>query len=182
MDSPKRQAILRTILNEFGIKSQDGQLQVVANSDNFPIRKHNLIQSILSIQDMFFLATSTIESLFFEDVAKWLENADIRFTPRVKFSGKSGFDHMFDFVIPKSRFAPERILKAINNPNKNAGLSLIMAWEDTRNSRPNNSEAIAFLNDNDKPVASNVTDALRNYGIFPIVWSQRDQFREKLAA
>ena len=182
MDSPKRQAILRTILNGFGIEQQATELQVTATSDNFALRKHNLIQAILSVHDMFFLASSTVEALFFEDVAAWLESVDIRYTPRVKFSGKSGFDHMFDFVIPKSKLASERIIRAINNPSRSTAQNLIMAWIDTKDSRPETSEPFAFLNDNEKTIAGNVTDALRNYGITPVAWSQRDQFRERLVA
>ncbi|MGL4727425.1 MAG: DUF1829 domain-containing protein, partial [Bosea sp. (in: a-proteobacteria)] len=182
IDSPKRQAILRTILNGFGIELHSTELQVRATVDNFALRKHNLIQAILSAHDMFFLASSTIEALFFEDVAAWLENAEIRFTPRVKFSGKTGFDHMFDFVIPKSKNASERIIRAINNPNRNTAQNLIMAWIDTKESRPESSEPIAFLNDNEKIIPGNVTEALRNYGITPVVWSNRDQYREKLSA
>ena len=30
-----------------------------------------------------------------------MDISDIRYTPRVKLSGKTGFDHMFDFAIPK---------------------------------------------------------------------------------
>lgn len=44
-------------------------------------------------------------------------NCGIRYTPKVKFTGKSGYDHLFDFVIPKSRQQPERIIQAINRPN-----------------------------------------------------------------
>jgi hypothetical protein len=182
MDSPKRQAILRTILNGFGINYQNAELQVTATRDNFSLRKHNLVQAILSVHDMFFLASSTVEALFLEDVAAWLENVNIRYTPRVKFSGKSGFDHMFDFVVPKSKFAPERIITTINNPSKNAAKNLIMAWIDTKASRPNSSESFAFLNDNEKPIAANVIDALRNYEITPVAWGQRNQFYERLVA
>ena len=182
MDSPKRQAILRTILNGFGVEQHTGELRVTATSDNFALRKHNLIQAILSVHDMFFLASSTVEALFFEDVGTWLESQDIRYTPRIKFSGKTGFDHMFDFVIPKSRAASERIIRAINNPNRPAAQNLIMAWIDTKDSRPDASEAFAFLNDNDKPVSGNVTDALLNYGITPVIWSQRDHVSARLIA
>jgi hypothetical protein len=182
MDSPKRQTILRTVLNGFGIEQKATELQVTATSDNFALRKHNLIQAILSVHDMFFLASSTIEALFFEEVAAWLESVEIRYTPRVKFSGKSGFDHMFDFVIPKSRLASERIIRAINNPNRNTAQNLIMAWIDTKDSRPESSETFAFLNDNEKTIAGNVTDALRNYGITPVAWSERERLREPLYA
>ena len=109
LESSKRQAILRSILSGFGIEQNGRDLQVHATPDNFAVRKHNLIQAILSVHDMFYLASSTVEVLFFDDVAEWLDSQDVRFTPRVKFSGKSGFDHMFDFVIPKSKAASERI-------------------------------------------------------------------------
>ncbi|WP_418888699.1 DUF1829 domain-containing protein, partial [Methanothrix soehngenii] len=36
----------------------------------------------------------------------------------MKFTGKSGYDHLFDFVIPKSKKRPERILQAINRPSR----------------------------------------------------------------
>jgi hypothetical protein len=180
--SPNRQAILRSILNGFGVEQHEGQLQVHATPENFAVRKHNLIQAILSVHDMFFLASPTVEALFFEDVAAWLESADIRFTPRVKFSGKSGFDHMFDFVIPKSKSASERIIRAINTPSRTTALNFITAWLDTRDSRPAQSRPYAFLNDAEKPVTGNITDALSNYGIAPVEWSVREQFRDRLAA
>ncbi len=180
--SPNRQSILRSILNGFGVELHEGQLQVHATPENFAVRKHNLIQAILSVHDMFFLASPTIEALFFEDVTEWLEAKEVRFTPRVKFAGKTGFDHMFDFVIPKSKSAPERIIRAINSPSRTTALNLIAAWLDTRDSRPVEAQPFAFLNDTEKPVGGSVTDALNNYGITPIEWSLREDFRERLVA
>ncbi len=182
IDSPKRQTILNSILNGFGVEKAANDLLVHATPDNFAVRKHSLVQAILAVHDMFYLASPTLEALFFEDVAAWLDISEIRFTPRVKFSGKSGFDHMFDFVIPKSKSASERIIRAINNPNRPTALQLITAWEDTRDSRPENSQAYAFLNDAERIVGGSVTGALTNYGITPIEWSAREQYRERLAA
>ena len=51
-----------------------------------------------------------VASLFYEDVVAWLDLHDVRYTPKVKFTGKTGYDHLFDFVIPKSRRQPERIV------------------------------------------------------------------------
>lgn len=180
--SPKRQLVLKSVLNGFGVEQAGGALQVYATADNFALRKHNLIQAMLSVNDMFFLASSTVEAIFFDDVASWLESVDARFTARVKFPGKSGFDHMFDFVIPKSKVGSERIIRAINSPSRTTTLNFITAWLDTRESRPENAEPYAFLNDNERPIGGNVSDALRNYGITPVEWSLRDQFRERLAA
>lgn len=182
LDSPKRQVILKTVINGFGIEENRKELQVHATTDNFALRKHNLIQSILAVHDMFYLAAPTVEALFFEDVEAWFDEVGIRYTPRVKFSGRTGFDHMFDFVIPKSKSKPERIIRAINNPNRNTAQNLIMAWVDTREVRPENSVSYAFLNDNERPISSGVTDALKNYRIQPVPWSRREDVREELAA
>ena len=182
LDSAKRQEILHSILNGFGVKEHAGAIEVHATSDTFALRKHNLIQSMLSIHDMFFLASPTVEAIFYEDVVEWLESSDIRFTSRIKFSGKSGFDHMFDFVIPKSKLASERIIRAINNPSRTTALNFIQAWEDTRPSRPENATPFAFLNDAEKKINGSVLDALSNYNIVPVEWSRRDQYISQLAA
>jgi hypothetical protein len=182
LDSSKRQGLLKTVLNGFGIEQQEGALNAHASADNFALRKHNLIQAILAVNDMFYLASPMVEAIFFEDVAAWMDLSEIRYTPRIKFAGKTGFDHMFDFVIPKSRQQPERIVRAINNPNRSTAQTLILAWLDTRELRPENSVAFAFLNDNERPISTSVTDALRSYEITSVPWSQREIIRERLAS
>ncbi len=182
LDSPRRHAILTSVLNGFGVEESQRELFVHASRDNFALRKHNLIQALLSVHDMFFLAAPTVEALFFENVERWLDLSEIRYTPRVKFTGKTSFDHMFDFVIPKSRTRPERILRAVNRPNRDAAQNLIMAWLDTREVRPEDSVSYAFLNDNERTISSAVSDALKTYAIRPVPWSRREEAREELAA
>jgi hypothetical protein len=64
-----------------------------------------------------------VESLFFEDVAAWLDAHEIRYSPMVKLTGVRGYDRLFDFVIPKSRKEPERIVQAIARPARETALS-----------------------------------------------------------
>jgi len=182
LQSPKRQDLLKMTLNGFGVQLHANALEVHASPDNFALRKHNLVQSILAVNDMFYLAAPTITSLFYEDVVAWFDLNEIRYTPKVKFTGKSGFDHLFDFVIPKSRHQPERIVKAINRPNKDTAQSILWAWGDSKENRPMESRAFAFLNDSEQAVSPSVVDALRNYDVRPILWSKRDGAREELAA
>lgn len=182
LQSPKRQDLLRMTLNGFGVQQHGNALEVHASQENFALRKHNLVQSILAVNDMFYLAAPTIASLFYEDVVAWFDLNEIRYTPKVKFTGKSGFDHLFDFVIPKSRQQPERIVKAINRPNKDAAQSILWAWGDTKDGRSADSRAFAFLNDSEQTVSPSVLDALKNYEVRPILWSRREQAREELAA
>lgn len=182
LDSPKRQKILQTTLNGFGVQLHNNALEVRANHDNFPLRKHNLLQAILAVNDLFYLASPSVASFFFEDVAMWLDAQDIRHTERVKFSGKSGYDHMFDFVIPKSKREPERILKVINNPSKDYAQSAAFSWVDTRESRSQDAVAFAILNDEGRSISSAVTEALGSYEITPMLWSKRDEMLARLAA
>lgn len=183
LGSPKRQDILKTTLNGFGVQlSVKNALEVHASPANFASRKHNLVQAILAVNDMFYLATPTVTSLFREDVVDWLDLNDIRYTPQVKFTGKSGYDHLFDFVIPKSRRQPERIIKAINRPHRETAEAVAFAWIDTREVRPSDARAYALLNDSETLVSPGVVDALRNYEVTPVLWSKREDVREELAA
>lgn len=178
----RRKRILDDVLRGFGVQTADGEVLVEADEKNFALKKHSLIQAILSVNDMFFLSTPSVESLFAEDVSKWLNDSDVRFTEHVKFAGKSGFDYIFDFVIPKSRAAPERIMRAINNPSKSAAQNFILSWVDTRETRPQNSVPLAMLNDTNKPVPEDVEEALQAYGIEPLKWHNREDYVERLAA
>ncbi|MFH1743641.1 MAG: DUF1829 domain-containing protein [bacterium] len=182
LDSPKRQQLLKITLNGFGVKQNGNELQVQASPENFALRKHNLIQAILAVNDLFYLAEPMVKSLFYEDVEAWLNLHDIRYTPKVKFTGKTGYDHLFDFVIPKSRKQPERIVRTINNPGRNAAQSLMWGWIDTREIRPPDSRAYALLNDSDKGVSADVIIALKSYDIRPVLWSNRDNVKDELAA
>ena len=182
LSSPKREALLRTTLAGFGVHMEGMALEVHASEDNFSLKKHNLLQAILAVNDMFYLAKSVVTSMFYEDVIAWLDLCHVRYTERVRFAGKSGYDHPFDFVIPKSGQQPERILKAINHPDHNAAKLLVFSWTDTREARPLNSRAYAVLNDSENAVSSGVSDALRNYGLHPVPWTERESIREELAA
>jgi len=175
LDSAKRQSLLKITLNGFGVQLNGRNLEVHASADNFAMRKHNLLQAMLAINDMFYLAVPIVASLFYEDVVAWLDLHEVRYSPRVKFTGKSGFDHLFDFVIPKSRQKPERIVQAINRPRKEDAQRLVFSWIDTKEVRPVDSTAYAVLNDSDHVVQPAVIDALKSYDLHPILWSRRQE-------
>lgn len=182
LESQKRKDLLQLTLNGFGIKLEGNNLIIHATNENFALRKHNLIQSMLAVNDLFYLSVPMIKSLFLEDVTNWLEFNDIRYTPRVKFTGKSGYDHLFDFVIPASKKQPERILKTINKPNRNNSEIVAFSWLDTKEVRPANSKAYTILNDKEGKISEAKIDALQTYEIKAIAWSDRERFIEELAA
>ena len=199
LDSLKRQQLLQLTLRGYGVDKEDDKLQVKAVSDNdFPLCKHSLVQAILAVNDMFYMASSHVASLFFEDVQKWLDESHIRYSPRIQITGLSNYIRNFDFVIPKSSNYPERLIKTINYPAKNSVDSIIMDWEDTKKVRSPNSQLYAFINDSKKDIikSNNKTDnvkdsqtnigkassALKKYKINPVLWSERDKIKGELAA
>ena len=182
IDSPKRQAMFRMTLNGFGVRPNGKALEVKASMENFALRKHNLVQAMLAVNDLFYLASSTVASLFLEDVTAWLDLSGIRYTPSVKFTGKSSYDHRFDFVIPKSSAQPERVLRAIKRPSRDTAQAMAFAWIDTKEVRSPETRAYAILNDSEQTVSASVLDAMRSYAVHPIPWSTRDEKRSELAA
>ena len=182
LDTPKRKNLLQIAVRGFAVEAADDVLSVRASADNFAARKHALIQAILAVNDLFYTASPTVRSLFKEDVENWLSLSDVRFLADVQFTGKTGYLHHFDFAIPHSNRAPERIMRAVNNPSKDTANNFIFSWLDTRDVRPPDSVAVAILNDQEKTIPGAVFDALREYEIEPVCWSGREASRERLAA
>ena len=59
LDTDKRQALLKMTLNGFGVRIQENgkALEVVASTHDFALRKHNLVQAMLAVSDLFYLAS-----------------------------------------------------------------------------------------------------------------------------
>ncbi|WP_420239139.1 DUF1829 domain-containing protein [Telmatobacter bradus] len=182
LDSQKRQDLLRVTLNGFGVRQHERALEVHATVDSFPLKKHSLLQAMLGVNDLFYLAKPHTSSLFYEDVVAWMEKSDIRFVENAKFTGKTGYDHLFDFVIPKSRTKPERIVRPINHPDKNSVRDFVFAWVDTRETRHPDSQAYAILNDAEQLIKTDVTEALASYSIKAVRWTERETIRMELAS
>ncbi|MCF7809652.1 DUF1829 domain-containing protein [bacterium] len=182
IESQKRLDILKTVLNGFGVQETEGAIQVQASPSNFALRKHNLVQAILAVNDMFYLASPYVESLFYEDVVAWLDENDISYFKNVKLSGKSGYDNHFEFVIGKTRRMPERIIKTINRPSKETAKALAFAWIDTKEVRPSDSRVYALLNDSETKIQLTIIEALKSYDLKPVQWSKRRDVRDELAA
>ncbi|MFZ5632713.1 MAG: DUF1828 domain-containing protein [Bacillota bacterium] len=178
----KRKQMLNNVLNGFGVRLINSELVVETRPDNFPQKKHNLLQAILAVNDLFVMAAPTVASIFREDVERFLRLHEIRYTPSVKFTGKSGFDHSFDFVIPASRVKPERILKTINRANKQNITLLIFSWTDTKEVRAPDSTVYGILNDTEHEINPDLISALKQYGVDAIPWSRKDDYIEELAA
>jgi hypothetical protein len=180
ISSPARQKELQSILNGFGVIIKGNALTTIATPATFPVRKHNFIQAMLSVDDLFILASPKVESFFLEDVTNFLQQNSIRFSPNIILQGKSSFQHKFDFLIPSSAKAPERIIKAVASPKKQNIIAQLFAFEDTKQAR--NNEGIMILNDLEREVIPEVVQAIEEYGISDFSWKDRDKWLDKLVA
>ncbi|MCS7153598.1 MAG: DUF1829 domain-containing protein, partial [Bacteroidia bacterium] len=181
--TPKRRELLNSILRSFGVKlGGEHALEVEVDEDSFIRGKHNLIQAILHVNNLFMLASSTVQGIFYEDVRSWLDEYRIRYIEGVKFTGKSSFEHRLDFAIPRSEGAPERYLRVINTVNKQNVSNFIFTWEDIKEGRPPNAKAYAFLNDTQKRINPSLKIALSKYEIIPVLWSEKEEVLAEIAA
>jgi len=178
----RREELLNQILSGYGVTIEGTELQTRATGRDLGQRVHNLIQAMLSVDDMFILAQPTVSSVFLEDVAKFLDDRDIRYISRAKFSGKSGFDHLVDFVVPRSRVAPERVVQVVNTPRRDRVANLLFAVNDIRPTRGQGTDYYAIVNDEKQGLNQEITHALREYEVTAYPWSRRDELAVALAA
>jgi hypothetical protein len=177
--------VIDNVLNGLGVRLENNQLLVEASPKNLGQRLHSLVQAMLAVNDMFVMAQPRVASFFFEDVRAFLDSHDVRYTARVKLAGRSGYDHGVDFLIPKSRSRPERILQAIAAPKRENIFAYLWTLSDTRAARTGDTaheaEAYAFLNDQEQTVGGDVIEALNAYHVTPAVWSHRNEYVQVLA-
>jgi Domain of unknown function DUF1828/Domain of unknown function DUF1829 len=178
----RRQALFQDLLSGHGIELSGNELHVEANASNLGQRVHNLIQAILSIDDMFMLSQPQVQAIFMEEVASFLDDSDIRYSPRAKFAGKSGLDHLVDFVIPKSKEAPERILQVVNSARRDRVESLLFAANDMRAARGMQVIYFALVNDSKRSMSSDILNAFEAYEVHARPWSKRTELVDALAA
>lgn len=111
-----------------------------------------------------------------------MDENEIRYTPSVQFTGKSGFIHNFEFVIPASKKKAERLIKAINNPTRDKIQTILFAWSDIREARKKDSSLYVFINDSEHTLKPEVTGALGEYGVIAAPWTKREDYKEELVA
>ena len=85
LENRRRQDLLKMTLNGFGVQLHGKALEVHATRENFALRKHNLVQAVLAINDMFYLAapmvancstrTSRLGSIYTKSVIRQMSNS-----------------------------------------------------------------------------------------------------------
>ena len=181
INSNKRKQVLESFLNKYNVKLEEDALVTKSGIEDFPQKILFLMQAMLNIDDMFMLSQNKVASIFLEDVTEFLDSRDIFYSKDVSFVGKSGFIYSYEYLLQRTKEKPERLCKVINNPNKQNFQNTIFMWNDTKETRDNDSQLIVFLNDENK-IDATVIEGFKNYNVNTIPWSERENHLELLRA
>ncbi len=179
---------LRTALSGFGVNEERGELLVQVPVEEFPIAKNNLIQSILAVNDLYYLATPKVapkmdaSKMFRSEVAGWLDGIGIEYDFQTELLGNSGLSHTFDFHIRGSDPNPDKIVGTLNRPGVKDAKYFLFACLDVLNGASGKIEPYAILNFEGGKYADSISKSFRNYKINSFHWNQRGEYERDLAA
>lgn len=180
--TPTRKKLLQRIVNGYGIKiSDDNELYTNTTPSFFPQKKHALIQCMMAINDLYMTSRSNTISIFADEIKDFFNEKNVIYSQDVSFVGQTGFNHKFDFLVPKIKDKKETIIKSINSPTKDKVLLTLFQWEDTQKTRVDDSQLIIFLNDN-KKIPCNIIESCNSYKTIPIPWGKRDSSLKYLSS
>lgn len=141
-----------------------------------------LAQCMVKVSDMFYLSRSNVQSVFLEDVQKFFDAHDVRYIDNICLTGKSKLTTHYDFAIARSKNSAERFIKVVNNMDLNAARNIIFAWNDTKDMRQHEAKLYTFIQNTDKKVSDDALGALKEYGINPALWTEKDKYISELIA
>lgn len=170
--SAKRKDMLNRIARNFGVTINGDCLEIQATKSSYPQKKHMLLQTMMTIDDMFIAEPNTVKNFFTEDVGIYLDSHDIFYSRDFSLVGKTGSLYVYDYHLQRTREKPERFCKAINHMNEGTRNLTLFNWVDTKEKRADKGELVLFLND-EKEVSDSDLEALRSYDVNYILWSQR---------
>lgn len=180
MSTNRRQEMLQKFIKKYAIELRNNELSLKTDYESFPQKSMLLMQAMLNIDDMFMLSQNKIVSFFLEDVVKFFSQNEIFYSNDIKLTGKSGFVYQYDFLLQRNKRNPERLCKLINNPSKQNMESTLFAWNDTKETREQDSRLIVFLNDING-VDINIIEGYKNYNVIPFKWSEREKNKNLVA-
>ena len=194
--------LMKVATTGFGIDFENGVISVSASPNQFPLALNNLVQAILSINDLFYtvkpsskhmnIPTARImnavtdenakSGIFRNNVGEWLAAQKFEIKRNASFSGKFYEKYKFHYMIRKFEHSPDRFVQAIVDSDRIKAREFAFAWLDTEESRPPDSKAFAVLDNRNNIIPPGLEDALHDYGIKPILWTDRGRGADIFAA
>jgi hypothetical protein len=185
--SEKRMAKLEQVLSCYGLEHEGNEIYKKADRSTLFQAMNFMMQGMAAVDDLHYLAKENVRNLFVEDLQEWITENDITNVANISIQGKSGFVSHFDFVIPKTKKAPERLLKAVSSPTKSSISNALFGFGDIKDARPDaNCYIVANLVNSDGTINDqdeSLKTACMNYGAYMIPWvGNADEYKEMLCA
>lgn len=178
----KRYEILQHILYGLSIDIQENTLCTKADEKNLAQKLYLLTQAIQKVSDLQVLSREKINRLFQEDVQRFFDQKNIRCIADPLFIGKTKLQTKYDFVIPKSQQAPERLIQTISSIDLNRIKQILFGWSDTKEVRDASSVLYVLYDDRIKKISDEHRNALQAYHVDSIPWTEINQNIQKLSA
>lgn len=176
---PTRNKILTDILKNYQLYLENDVIYTIAKSrSQFPQKKLNLIQGLLSIYDMLFTVKENVGSLFKEEVFEFLFDHDFGGTVEPKLTGASGIVHSVDYSLGATKKRPQVLFKFLNSPNFNDVAAQQYVSDDLKKgiNKPRISVQYVIIgNDTKKKIPQNSLVASEDMGIDLIPWSEKEK-------
>lgn len=182
LNTPKRKEIFEVNAKRLSVEFNEKthELFIETSIEELGRSKHNLIQAMLTINDMFCLAQPTVTTIFKEDIKEYFIKKSIRFIEDIRITGRSGYEHSVDFAIAADNKRPERIIKSINMLSKQQIKNLIFMFIDIEENRKNIKKIVIF---NDEFTYSKTSlNALEKYSVLAVPWSKKEEYIEQFVS
>ncbi|MGM9580385.1 MAG: DUF6978 family protein [Anaerovibrio sp.] len=144
--------------------------------DKFAMSFHMFMQALLAINDMFFLNSPNVKTIFLEDVSDYLEENNIIYTSNFLARVSTRIEFKFDFQIAGR--TSEILISSFNAINRQNLSSFLFDWLDIKEERIRQAKkdvsGLAIINDIEKPVDQQFLNALSAKGTEYILFSQRN--------
>lgn len=175
----KRADILGTVFRGFGVDwTEDSDIQLSCTNEDFPEKFHNFLQTILAVDNLGYFSESNVKSMFFEDVAVWLETNNISYVANRELIGRSGLSFKFPFYIPGDKTYQKSLIQLVGNP-KHTPKAQLFEWADLNDP---NIKKITLVNDDYIKPSRKFNDAFAEYGVTSLKWSEKDRLLEELVS
>lgn len=178
--STKRKKIFDSILLNFGVTVKNSELIItIQNIKEFPSAQNRLIQCMIQTFDLLQTTREKVANFFLDDISNFFLEKELPFSTNLSITGKTGNPANFEFILGKTKNAPERALKTVNRPTPTAYQEPLMKIVDVRDYKPQMKFYI-LANDTDISLSDSFINSFVNYNIEILKWSQKDQWVNRL--
>lgn len=185
-----RNNLLKSILTyeSVSLNTDTNEIYKVSSMNNIGQSIHEMIQSISKVSDLMYLNKSNVKSVFNDDVLSYLkQNKDMfDYFPNLQIVGQSKLSYNFDALFT-TKNKVKKLSKFYNSFTQNTVDNALVSWLDTiryREERYDGSLQMAIVvnDDNTKSFSKEYLDALYEYDIDVIPFSDKQKLIESLGA